>query len=196
MSAERMALHRCSQPGGLRNCMSIADKRPAVHDKVVPIDEGSGRGGKENGRARDFFRTPGTPQWRPLQAKGEIVFVLKDGRRKGGLDQARRDGVHADVVRPPFDRQIARQLRIRCLGDAVSANTPVAAKPGDAGDYDHRAVAPGRHLRNEQAAEIEHAADVDAHHAVEGVIADFRQRPFMRVDACVADENVDSARLP
>ena len=40
------------------------------------------------------------------------------------------------------------------------------------------AVAPRRrHLRNEQAAEIEHAADVDAHHTVEGILADFRQGP-------------------
>src|SRR5688500_9396019 len=67
--------------------------------------------------------------------------ILPGRGREFGPDQPRRDRVHADVLRPPFSGEVAHQVVVGGLGNAVGADDRIGDKAAD-GPYDDEASTP------------------------------------------------------
>ena len=106
--------------------------------------------------------------------------------------EAGRDGVDPDVVRPELDREIAHELEVGGLGDAIGPDHVGADLAADRGDVDDRAVLPRPHLVCDQLREPEVGLHVGRHDLGEGVIGDLGERAVVRVDGGVADDDVDA----
>ena len=110
-----------------------------------------------------------------------------------GLDQARRDAVHADVVRAEFVRQVARELHVGGLGDAIGADHRRAAQAADRRDDDDRPVPALAHLGRDHLDQPVVGDDVVVEDLAELLVGDARLRAVIGVRRGVADEDVDLA---
>ena len=129
------------------------------------------------------------------QALFEILGVVPQRLGEVGLHQAGRDGVHADVVGPVLEREVARELHVGRLGDAVGADHRRAAHAADRRHDDDRAVLLGPHVGQ---AEIDHphvGENVVVHHLHEDVVGQLLVRPVVGIGRGVADQHVDRPEL-
>src|SRR5438309_8741877 len=124
---------------------SLQNGNAAVGDDALPGDERGGVGGEEHRDAADIARLAESPQRRRLDALVTPLLVLPQRAGELGPDQPGSYRVDADVLRPPFGREIAHQLMIGGLGDAVSADHGVGEQPADRADDDEAAAAALRH---------------------------------------------------
>src|SRR6202042_1401894 len=96
-------------------------RRSAVADDRLAGGERARLRGQEHGRARDLVRLADAAQRRALRRAFQGLRVLPQRAREIGFDQARRDAVGADVVRAVLDGDVARELHVGSLGDAIGA---------------------------------------------------------------------------
>src|SRR5258708_12093437 len=95
---------------------------PAVSDDALPGDERRGVGGQEHRDAADIARLAEPPQRRRLDAFVTPLLVLPQRAGELGLDQPGSYRIDTDVLRPPFGREMAHQLIVSGLADALSAD--------------------------------------------------------------------------
>jgi hypothetical protein len=119
-----------------------------------------------------------------------IVRIFPQRARKIGANETRRDAVDPHIVRPELDGEIARELHIRRLGDAISADDRAAFEAADGGDDDDRAVLAGDHLRRDQRDQPMIGDDVVVENLAELLVGDGVHRPVVRIGGGVADQHV------
>ena len=102
--------------------VSAADRHAAVGDQGLAGDEGAGLAGQQHRQAADVVGLAEAAQRRRRLARRAPLRILVQGAREVRRHQAGRDGVHADIVGPVLDREVARELHVGRLGDAVGAD--------------------------------------------------------------------------
>src|SRR5581483_9484399 len=129
---------------------TAADGSSAIDHQVLPGDVAAGRRAEKHHRAGhvvglsepaqggDIFRPPGDLRVLP-QRSGEV-----------GLDETGRDTVDSDIVRAELDGEIAGELEISRLGDAVGTQKRRSLQAAHGRDDDDRAVPAGYHFRGDE----------------------------------------------
>ena len=112
---------------------------------------------------------------------------------KVGANETGGDAIDAHVVRSELDGEIARELKVRRLGNAIGAEDRAAAQAADRGHDDDRAVLAGDHLRRHQVDQPVVGDDVVAQRLGELFVGDGVERSVMRIGRGVADQDVDLA---
>ncbi len=123
----------------------------------------------------------------------ERIGILPQRAREVRFHQPRRDAVGANVIRPVFHRDVARELEVRRLGDAIGTDHGRAAQASDGGDDDDGTVFPLLHLRQHHLAEPVVGFHIGAHDLVEGLVGDVHLRAVIGIERRVADQNVDAS---
>src|SRR5205807_8195633 len=98
---------------------SLQNGNAAIGDDALPGDARGGVGGEEHRDAADIARLAEPPQRRRLDALVAPLLVLPQRAGELGLDQPGSYRVDADALRPPFRREIAHQVMVGGLGNAV-----------------------------------------------------------------------------
>jgi hypothetical protein len=155
--------------------------------------EPAGRCGQVHRGAGDFVRVADAAQRGLGVAGGQLLGVVPQGLGEIGLDQARGDAVDADVVRAQLAGQVARQLHVGGLADAVGADHGGPAQPADRRDDDDAALAPRAHLRRHHLHQPVVGDDVVVQDLAEGLVADLQLRAVVGVAGGVAHQGVDAA---
>src|SRR5271166_3181442 len=88
----------------------VEHRGPAIHENELAGDVPCGVRCKEDGGASNILRLPKTLEAGHARDECRSLWILIEGLGKIGLNDARRDRVHADVLVPPFDREIAGKL--------------------------------------------------------------------------------------
>src|SRR5271170_6383360 len=123
------------------------DGDAAINHYGLSGHEASGLRREHDCSAGNLVRLSDTAKGCLFASVFQHLRIFPKRARKIGADQARRDAVDPYVVRSKLDGEIARQLQIRRLGNAIGADDRAAAQAADRGDDDDRAVLAGDHLR-------------------------------------------------
>ena len=131
-------------------------------------EAGLRRGEKSHG-VRDVFGNARAPD------HGCVTHALQQGFVFGlraalpdqvGEDEARRDRVHSDAVRPEFHREPPRQRDHGCFRGRIEG---VAGQGGavtrDGAEIDDAAIFPGAHFFGGEARDVDQSVDIGAAHA-------------------------------
>jgi hypothetical protein len=78
--------------------------------------------GQENRYTANVIGLPNSAQGCFIFNHASLDRVVGEGLGKGGSDEARRNAIDADIVWPPFHRQVASQLHVGGFGNVVCAN--------------------------------------------------------------------------
>src|SRR5690606_39136213 len=167
----------------------------AVDDDRLARYERARRAGEHHGHARDVLGLTEPAQRIRGLGGGAPLRVLVEGAGEVGLDQPRGDAVDPDVLGAPFAAQVARELHVGRLRDAVQPDLARAAQATDRGDDDDRAAAGRLHVRAHHLAQPVIAQHVVAHDLVEDLVAHALARTEVGIRGGVADEDVDRAQL-
>ncbi len=108
-------------------------------------------------------------------------------------DEARRDEVDANAVRPGLERQRPGQAEKRHLGRGVGGSADQRAFAADRPDVDHRPGAARDHRRQHGTGHQEHPGDVDIERLLPVGEIDLPQRSRRAADGAVVDQYVDVA---
>ena len=170
--------------------------QPPSTARTWPVTSEAAGDAQEQHRARHLDRPADPVQRRdPLDGVGAEAFVRQRRLRARRGDEGRRDRVHRDPEFAPLDREAARHVRDRRLGQAVDRlpgqrdgarlRAHVDDPPASPG-RDHR---PGRMLRQEEG-----RFHVEVEDVVEVGLADVERHP---VDAAagVVDQDVEPPEL-
>ena len=148
------------------------------------------RGQKEGGTG-DLVRLADAAERRLRVSSLQILRIFPQRTREVGANEARRDAIDAHVVRTELDRKIARELHVRRLGDAISADHRAAAKSSDRRDDDDRAVFAGDHLRRHHGDQPVVGDDVVVEDLAQLIVADGVHRPVVRVRCRIAHQHMN-----
>src|SRR6266513_1957656 len=184
---------RSEDAAALRQRLAATDQTAAVHHQSLSGDEAAGARGEQHRRAGDIIRLPEAAQRIGAREGSGAPRIRPQRLGETGADDAGRDAVDADVVRTPFDRQIARQLHVGRLGAAVGTEQRAAHEAAHRGDDDHRSVLALRHRRQRQVAQPQVAVQVGLDDLVEHLVGSLRGRPEVRVGGRIAHDDVDPA---
>src|SRR3954468_3514689 len=97
------------------------NRTASVNNDCLTGHEGARLRGEENCGACDLVRLTDAAERCARGGEFQDLWVVPKRRGELGLDQSGRDAVGAHVLRPVFDRYVARQLEIGRLRDAVGA---------------------------------------------------------------------------
>jgi hypothetical protein len=155
--------------------------------------ETAGRACQKKGGAGDVFRFAKSAD--RIGGNGTLVGfrVFPKCAREICPHKSGRDAVGANVGVAPLNSKIAGQLHVGGFGQAVSAQILAALQTPDAGNNDHRTITLFSHMRQHHVAEPEIAADVGIHDLVIGFLGDVGEWPVVRIDGCIADQNIDTS---
>src|SRR5690606_28610151 len=143
---------------------------PAIDHHGLAGHEGTGRACKKDCRARNFIRHADALQRRAGGGALQNVRVVPQRLGEIGLDEARRDAVHADIVRAIFNGEVAGKLHVSSLGHAIGADDGRAAQAANRGDDGDGAILPLNHLWQDHMGKPVIRLDIGTHDLVEGII--------------------------
>jgi len=170
-----------------------AGQHTAINHNGLPGHEGPGGGTQKHRSTGDFIRLPNALERRVLGALGVNARIFPQRAGEIGADQARRNGIGADVFRPPFHREVPHQLHIGRLGNGIGAQHRGAAKAADGGDDDDGTPAAFRHAWRGHVRKPEVGFDVGRHDLIKNLIRHGHGRAEMRVDRRIADHDIHLA---
>ena len=111
---------------GDASLVEATDRRAAVHDDALARDERAGPRCEHHRDARDVVDDAEAADGILLRHERFHFRIFVQCLSKIRLDDARCDRIDADVLRPPFDGEIARELKIGGFRKAIGAQEPRA----------------------------------------------------------------------
>ena len=166
---------------------TVDDDRFAVHVASRP-------GGQKHDNAGQFLRLAETHHGDLGDRPRIDLRVLPPDLAETGLDDARGDGVDADVVLPPLLGHDLGQHDDGGLGRAIDSQLP-RPDAGDGGRVDDGAAALGLHDPRCHLAQEEDALQVDIHGDVVGLFILVHEAAVVGVGSGVVHEDVDASEL-
>ena len=124
------------------------------------------------------------------EALADLRAVAVHMREDVGRDAARADLGDADALAEGVDAQLARQHADRRLGRVVGRVAAEVVGAGDRRDVDDMAAVARHHAGHDQAAEVQHGAQVHVDQEVDVAVLGL-QEGLRPVDARVVDQDVE-----
>ena len=129
----------------------------------------------------------------PCRVGRVATATLHRAAQHRGVDRAGADGVHTDPVVRVVEGRAAGEAEDRMLAGGVGGLVVLRTERVGGRDVDDRArSAAVEHRRDLVLHRQEHTADVDAHHAIEVVVAALGQWHRLELDRCGVDRCVEA----
>src|SRR5262249_47223136 len=115
---------------------------------------------EEHRRAGDVIGLSDAAQRSCRFGASEGLSVLPQRASEIGAHKPRSNAIHSNVLWPPLDCEIPRELKVSGFRDCVDSKIERTLQTSDAGNNNHAAVAAFSHVGNRQIAKPDVASDI------------------------------------